>query len=239
MEIILLERVTRLGNMGDVVNVKNGYARNYLLPQGKALRANKANMVRFEGQRADLEARNEVRKKEANGLAGTLDGKSFVAIRQASDTGQLFGSVTTRDISGLLADAEIEVSRNLVRLEMPIKVLGIHTVAVDLHPEVETKITVNVARSEEEAERQARGEDVFAIDGDDEDKGEPIVDVDEVFEDEDVAREAATELAEDAEMGSDADAVEPVAEAAAETTAETVIEADFASQDASEEEKKD
>ncbi len=202
MEIILLERVTRLGNMGDVVNVKNGFARNYLLPQGKALRANKANLEKFETQRTDLEAQNEDRKKEANGLAGTLDGKSFIAIRQASDTGQLYGSVTTRDISLLLGSAEIEVSRNLVRLDMPIKILGLHSVSINLHPEVETRITINVARSEEEAERQARGEDVSTPRNDDDDE-EIAVDVEEVFEDEEKALEVAVELAETSEEDSD------------------------------------
>lgn len=219
MEIILLERVARLGNMGDVVTVKHGFARNFLLPQGKALRANKANLAKFESQRADLEAQNEARKKEANGLAGTLDGTSYIAIRQASDTGQLYGSVTTRDIANLISEGDVQVSRNIVRLDVPIKVLGLHTVSIDLHPEVETKITINVARSEDEAELQARGEDVSSLRDDDDDIEEDVIEVEKVFEDEDVAREAAAEL-------SQSDDAESAPEAASDEAAEEGTAAD-------------
>jgi len=218
MEIILLERIARLGDMGDVVNVKNGYARNFLLPQGKALRANKANLEYFESQRAELEARNEARKKEAGGVAAQIDGTSYVAIRQASESGQLYGSVSTRDIAGMVAESGFQITRNSVKLPVPIKTLGLHEVMIDLHPEIETRITINVARSEDEAVRQARGEDVTATQ-DDVEEEELVPDVEELFEDEEVAREAATELAEDLEETtevSEADEAEATAEAATE-----------------------
>lgn len=170
MDIILLERVARLGQMGDTVKVKDGYARNFLLPQGKALRANEANQKRFEGQRADLEARNVERRKDAETVAGDLDGKSFIVVRSAAETGQLYGSVSTRDISEILAEQGFKVGRNQVELNQPIKVIGITNVALALHPEVEVTITLNIARSTEEAERQERGETLDsaeAIYGDD------------------------------------------------------------------------
>lgn len=163
MEVILLERVPKLGQMGEVVRVKDGYARNFLLPQKKALRATKANMAEFESRRATLEARNLELKTEAEGVAGRLDGESYIAIRQAGDTGLLYGSVTSRDIAELVTAAGTNVDRRQVRLEQPIKELGLHTVVVQLHPEVEVSVTVNVARSEDEAERQARGEDLSVI----------------------------------------------------------------------------
>jgi len=162
MEIILLERVDNLGQMGDVVTVKNGYARNFLIPQKKALRANEANKERFEHQRADLEARNIERKSEAEAVAEKINGRSFVVIRQASEMGLLYGSVSTRDIAETASSDGVSVDRGQVRLEKPIKALGIVSVRVRLHPEVDATIEINVARSEEEAERQARGEDVLA-----------------------------------------------------------------------------
>ena len=160
MEVILLERVAKLGQMGDVVRVKDGYARNFLLPLGKALRANAANKKQFEAQRAQLEARNLELKSEAQKIAEKLDGKTFVVIRQAGETGQLYGSVSTRDIADVVTTGGFSVSRNQVAIFTPIKTLGMHAVPVQLHPEVDAKITVNVARSPEEAERQARGEEL-------------------------------------------------------------------------------
>ena len=149
MELILLERVENLGQMGDVVTVKSGYARNFLLPQRKALRANEENRKRFEVQRADLEARNLERKKEAEQVAVKLDGRSFVVIRQASETGLLYGSVSTRDIAETASDDGVQVERSQVRLDKPIKSLGIFPVRVRLHPEVDATIEINIARSEE------------------------------------------------------------------------------------------
>lgn len=158
MDVILLERVARLGQMGDTVKVKDGFARNFLLPKGKALRANEANKAKFEGQRAQLEARNLERKSEAQKIADTLDGKSFVAVRSAGETGQLYGSVSTRDIADLLTSEGFSVDRNQVELNHPIKTIGLTNVAIALHPEVEVTITLNIARSTDEAERQAQGE---------------------------------------------------------------------------------
>ena len=158
MEVILLERISRLGQMGETVKVKDGYARNFLLPQGKALRANEANKKKFEGQRAQLEARNLERKSEATAVAEQLDGMSFVVVRSAGETGQLYGSVSTRDIADLLTAEGFTIARNQVELNQPIKTIGLSNVAIALHPEVEVTITLNIARSTEEAERQARGE---------------------------------------------------------------------------------
>jgi len=158
MEVILLERISRLGQMGDTVKVKDGYARNFLLPKGKALRANEANKKKFEGQRVQLEARNLERKSEASTIAGTLDGKSFVVVRSAGETGQLYGSVSTRDIADLLIAEGFSVGRNQIELNQPIKAIGLTNVAIALHPEVEVTITLNIARSADEAERQAKGE---------------------------------------------------------------------------------
>ncbi len=163
MEVILLQRIGRLGQMGDVVNVKDGYARNYLLPQKKALRATKDNLAHFETQRAQLEANNLELKKEAEAVSTKLEGKVFTAIRSAGDTGQLYGSVSTRDIAEAITAGGFTVDRRQVVLERPIKTLGLHEIKVQLHPEVVVLVTLNVARSEEEAEKQARGEDVTVI----------------------------------------------------------------------------
>jgi large subunit ribosomal protein L9 len=160
MEVILLERISRLGQMGETVKVKDGFARNFLLPQGKALRANEANKKKFESQRVQLEARNLERKSEAEKIAEKLDGMSFVAVRSAGETGQLYGSVSTRDIADLLAGEGVNVARNQVELNQPIKSIGLTNVAIALHPEVEVTVTLNVARSADEAERQAKGEDL-------------------------------------------------------------------------------
>jgi large subunit ribosomal protein L9 len=160
MQVILLERIGRLGQMGDVINVKDGFARNFLLPQGKALRATKANRERFENERAQLEARNLELKSEARAVAEKLQGQSFIILRQAGDSGQLYGSVTTRDISAAVTDGGFSIERRQVMLDRPIKTLGLHDVRIGLHAEVERHVVINVARSPEEAARQARGEQV-------------------------------------------------------------------------------
>jgi large subunit ribosomal protein L9 len=160
MEVILLERVAKLGQMGETVKVRDGFARNFLLPQGKALRATGANKKRFDDQRAQLEARNLEQKAEAEKVHAKLDGQSFVIIRQAGETGQLYGSVSTRDIADIVTAGGVSVNRTQVSLLTPIKAIGLHTVPVLLHPEVEAKVTINVARSEQEAERQTRGEEL-------------------------------------------------------------------------------
>ncbi|WP_297322252.1 50S ribosomal protein L9 [uncultured Bartonella sp.] len=163
MDVILLERIARLGQMGDIVSVKDGYARNFLLPQGKALRANDTNKKKFETQRAQLEARNLERKSEAQQVADKLDGKTFVVIRSAGETGQLYGSVSTRDIADIITAEGFTIIRTQVELNHPIKTIGLHTVAINLHPEVQVNVTINIARSTEEAERQAAGEDLTSI----------------------------------------------------------------------------
>jgi large subunit ribosomal protein L9 len=160
MEVILLERVAKLGQMGEVVKVRDGFARNFLLPRNKALRATNANKERFETQRAQLEARNLERKKEAEAVATKLDGQKFTVIRQAGETGVLYGSVSPRDLAETMTKGGFSVDRGQVALGQPIKTLGLHAVPVVLHPEVEVRVTINVARSPEEAERQARGESV-------------------------------------------------------------------------------
>lgn len=155
MQIILLERVPKLGQMGDIVAVKPGYARNFLIPQGKALRATKAAIADFEKRRTQLEARNLERKQEAQQLAARVDGQSVIILRQASETSQLYGSVNARDVALAFTAAGISLDRQQIRLEEPIKTLGLHKVPVALHPEVEVTVTVNVARSQEEADMQA------------------------------------------------------------------------------------
>ena len=160
MEIILLERIEKLGVMGDVVKVKPGFARNFLLPQEKALRATKANLARFEAEREYLEQRNAENREKAVDAGKAVDGATVIVIRKAGDTGQLYGSVSARDIAEELQDKGIK--RNMVVLEEPIKALGLHDVKVRLHPEVSISVTVNVARTTDEAERQAKGEDVIA-----------------------------------------------------------------------------
>ncbi len=160
MEVVLLQRVAKLGQMGEVVSVKQGYARNYLLPQGKALRATKANLAQFEAQKAQLEANNLETKKEADAMAAKLDGQQFIVIRSASDAGALYGSVTTRDAAEAATAEGFTVDKKQVVLNKPIKDLGLHDMTVVLHPEVEATITINVARSPEEAELQASGKTI-------------------------------------------------------------------------------
>ena len=163
MEVILLERISRLGQMGQVVRVKDGFARNFLLPRGKALRATEENRTRFETMKSELQARSQALKTEAAGVAGQLNGKSFTVLRQASEAGQLFGSVSPRDLVRLITEAGYTVNRNQIALNTPIKTIGRHTVPLALHPEIETSITVVVARNKDEAERIARGEDVMQL----------------------------------------------------------------------------
>jgi large subunit ribosomal protein L9 len=178
MEVILLERIARLGQMGDTVRVKDGYARNYLLPTGRALRANEANRTKFESQKTELVARNEERKQDAFQIAGQLRGRTFVIVRSAGETGQLYGSVSARDISDLLAAEGIKVSRTAAQLKQPIKTIGIHTVQLLLHAEVELDVDFNVARSADEAERQAQGENLNSAEAiygrDEEDEFQPL-----------------------------------------------------------------
>lgn len=217
MQIVLLERIAKLGQMGDVVTVKDGYARNFLLPQGKALRANKANLAQFEENRSQLEARNLERKQEAEAINTKLDGESFVVIRQSGDTGQLYGSVTTRDIAELLSENGFSTARNQVVLSTPIKILGLHPVTVVLHPEVNSSVIVNVARTEEEAERQAAGEDVTA---EQMDEDEEAIDVEAIFEEgAEVTIEEADEETNE-ESGEDASEEEVAEEATAEEAEE-------------------
>ena len=160
MQVVLLERVEKLGQMGDVVKVKDGFARNFLLPRKKALRATKANIERFEGQRAQLEARNLELKKEAEQVHAKVNGQAFIVLRQAGETGILYGSVSTRDIANAMTDGGFSTARNQAVLDKPIKTIGLHNVRIVLHPEVSATITINVARTEEEAKRQAAGEDL-------------------------------------------------------------------------------
>jgi large subunit ribosomal protein L9 len=206
MQVILLERIGRLGQMGDVVTVKDGFARNFLLPQGKALRATKANRERFEKERAQLEARNLELKSEAGAVAEKLQGKSFVIIRQAGDSGQLYGSVTTRDISAAVTEGGFSIERRQVMLDRPIKTLGLHDVRVGLHAEVEPHVTINVARSPDEAARQARGEQVT---------GKAM---DEAEEEALRARAAAEKLFEEGAGAELAGGAEEIAEGEAEPT---------------------
>ncbi len=220
MQVILLERIPKLGHMGDTVTVKPGFARNYLLPQGKALRANEANKAVFESQRAELEAKNAERKTDAEGTKAKLDGASYVMIRSAGQTGQLYGSVSTRDIAATLDEAGYSVTRNQVILPTPIKVIGIHELKVQLHPEVEALISINVARSEDEAERQAAGEDLTGRDEQFEHEAVDFeadeVDLTEVFENpEDVDLDTGDQ--ETAET-SDEPSEEPAGEADEEVT---------------------
>lgn len=199
MEIILLERIEKLGTIGDVVTVKDGYARNYLLPNKKALRANEANRKVFEANRSKIEADNAARRTEAQSHAGNVEGKSVVLIRASSNSGQLYGSVSVRDIVDALNADGANVSKSMIVLERPIKTIGVFDVKVALHPEVSVNVKVNVARSPDEADQQAKGVDVIAA----------------MFED-----EAAAAAATDFEAGNgeepEAEAPVPAAEAADE-----------------------
>jgi large subunit ribosomal protein L9 len=202
MDVILLERVAKLGQMGEVVSVKEGYARNYLLPQRKALRASKDNLARFEAEKAQLEARNLETRKEAEKLSQTLDGQTFVVIRQAADSGALYGSVTPRDAADSATEAGFSVDKGQIRLDRPIKELGLHPITVVLHPEVEVTISLNVARSNEEAELQASGKSIQELAAEEEARAE--FEIAELFDD--IGGAAAEDLSEPA--GERADIVE-------------------------------
>ena len=196
MEVILLERVAKLGQMGEVVRVKDGFARNYLLPKGKALRATQANKSKFETMKVELQVQNLAAKGEAEKVGAKLDGQSFMVLRQASESGQLYGSVTPRDLAMLMSDGGFLVNRSQIALNVPIKSIGVHKVPVVLHPELEVTITVNVARSADEAERLARGEDVTVRreQGEEEEKAEAALATAEKFFEPEVA--AAHDAAE-------------------------------------------
>ena len=204
MDVILLERIEKLGQMGDVVTVKPGFARNYLLPRKKALRATEANRAVFDEQRAQLEAENLKHREEAERVAKDMDGMTVVIVRQASDSDQLYGSVTPRDIAAGITEAGVTADRRQIKLDRPIKTVGMHPVRVDLHPEVSVEVTANVARSEEEAEMQARGERINR-DGDVVDIEEEAIEVEAVFE------EGAAPDVE--ELSVEEDAAEPETEA--------------------------
>ena len=194
MHVILLERVAKLGQMGEVVDVKPGYARNYLLPQGKALSASKANIESFEGRKAQLEAQNLETKKEADAMAEKLNGQQFIVIRSASDAGALYGSVTTRDAADAATGEGFTVDRKQVVLTAPIKYLGVHNVSVVLHPEVEATIELNVARSPEEAELQASGKSIQELAAEEEAAAE--FEIQELFDDIGAAASEDDDLAE-------------------------------------------
>ena len=181
MDIILLERVAKLGQMGDVVSVKEGYARNFLIPTGKALRASEANKAKFDEQKAQLEARNLETKAEATALGERLDGQQFVIIRQASDGGNLYGSVTPRDAADVATAEGFTIDRKQIVIREPIKVLGLHPVEVTLHPEVEVTISLNVARSQEEADLQASGKSIQELAAEEEAQAE--YEISELFDD--------------------------------------------------------
>lgn len=218
MEVILLERIEKLGQMGDIVKVKPGYARNFLLPRAKALRATEANKAHFEAQRAQLEANNLKLREEADAVATKLNGLSVTLIRQAGEAGQLYGSVNARDIATEVTAAGFTVTRNQVKLADPIKTLGLFEVSVSLHPEVSVTVTANVARSEDEAQIQAEtGKAVTG--GDDEADAEAAAELDAIFE-EGAAEAAAEELAEEGGEAEEAPAEEAQAEEAEEETAE-------------------
>lgn len=210
MQVILLERVAKLGQMGEVVDVKPGYARNFLLPQGKAMNATDVNIAQFEAEKAQLEARNLETKKEAASLGDKLSGETFIVIRQASDAGALYGSVTTRDAAEAATDGGFSVDRGQIILDKPIKELGMHDVIARLHPEVEATFTLNVARSAEEAELQAQGVDIQEMEA--EQAAEEEFEIAELFED--IGAAQLDELETEAEQAASDGASE---EAAAET----------------------
>ena len=203
MEVVLLERVEKLGQMGDVVRVKDGFARNFLLPQGKALRATKDNMARFETERAQLEARNLELKKEAEAVAEKMDGQSFVIIRSASESGNLFGSVTARDVAEAATEGGFSADKRQIVLDKPVKELGLHDIRVVLHPEVAATIKVNVARTVEEAEIQASGKSIAELRA--EEEAAEDLDVAALFED-------VGKFEEDQEEGDEAPAEDSRAE---------------------------
>jgi len=204
MEVILLERVAKLGQMGDVVRVKDGFARNYLLPKGKALRATRDNRSRFETMKVDLEARNLEQKGEADKVAQKLNGQSFAVLRQAAEGGQLYGSVSPRDIATLVIEKGFAINRAQIALHAPIKTIGLHKVPVSLHPEVEVTINVTVARNADEAARLARGEDITVVRDEDEEAAEEVAAAAEAFFEPEVVEARRTREAAAESPGADA-----------------------------------
>jgi large subunit ribosomal protein L9 len=196
MEVILLERVAKLGQMGDVVRVKDGFARNYLLPKRKALRATEENRARFQAMKIDLEARNLEQRGEAEKIAQKLDGQSFTVLRQAAEGGQLYGSVSPRDLVGLILASGFAIDRSQIALNVPIKMIGMYKVPVMLHPEVEVKVSVTVARNADEAERLKRGEDVTMLREEGDEAEEAAAAAESFFDPEVVERQAAETAAE-------------------------------------------
>src|SRR3984957_1414338 len=205
MEVILLERVPRRGQMGEVVRVRDGFARNFLLPRGKALRATADNRTRFESMKSDLEARSLKLKGEASGVADKLNGKSFTVLRQASESGQLFGSVSPRDLVSRITSSGFAVNRNQIALNTPIKTIGQHNVPISLHPEIETMITVIVARNNDEAARIARGEDITRLREEPTEAEAAVIAAEAFFEPEAAESAAALEDAKPAESAAPAD----------------------------------
>jgi large subunit ribosomal protein L9 len=207
MEVILLERVAKLGQMGDVVRVKDGFARNYLLPKGKALRATTANRARFENMKVELEARNLEQRSEAEKIAKKLDGQNFSILRQAAEGGQLYGSVSPRDLAMLVSEKGFAVSRAQIALNTPIKTVGLHKVPISLHPEIEVSINVAVGRNADEAERIARGEDVTVAREEAEEAAEAAAAAAEAFFEPEVveARRQREGVAEPTEAGSESE----------------------------------
>jgi large subunit ribosomal protein L9 len=199
MEVILLERVGKLGQMGEVVRVKDGFARNFLLPKGKALRATKDNRVRFESMKTELAARNDEMKSEAQQVGEKLNGQAFTVLRQAAEGGQLYGSVSPRDIATMVSERGFAVARSQVALNTPIKTVGLHKVPIILHPEVEVSVSVTVGRNADEAERLARGEDITALR--EAERAEDAAAAAEAFFDPEALRAADEEAAADAAEG--------------------------------------
>ncbi|SNY93843.1 LSU ribosomal protein L9P [Cohaesibacter sp. ES.047] len=197
MDLILLERIAKLGQMGEIVSVRPGYARNFLLPQGKAIRASAANKKRFEAERAQLEARNLEARSEAETLKERIGAKTITVIRAASETGQLYGSVSTRDLADALTADGVSFSRNQISLDRPIKTIGMHDVTVILHPEVDLIVTANVARSQDEADRQSAGEDLTLTERDAGFEFEEDLELDEELLEEIEGEEASDDAAED------------------------------------------
>jgi len=220
VKVILLERIEKLGQMGDIVTVKNGYARNFLLPQGKAQRATDATLKEFESRRAQLEARNLELRKEAEDIAGRMSDLKVTVIRQSSDSGQLYGSVNSRDITDAVSEAGFHIERRQVQLNRPIKNLGIHEVSIRLHPEVIVGVGINVARSEDEAAAQLRGEDVLNR-NDDDDYDDEVIDIEEVEEMLEKGPTGADDLLQAIERatGEDEDEAGDAADDEADTTA--------------------
>ncbi|MBT7249294.1 MAG: 50S ribosomal protein L9 [Rhodospirillaceae bacterium] len=230
MEVILMERIAKLGQMGDVVNVKPGFARNYLLPKGKARRATKENIAHFETQKAQLETQNLERRADAEAVAGKMNDVSVVLVRQAGEAGQLYGSVNARDIADAVTKAGYDVNRNQVSLDQPIKMLGLHPVVVNLHPEVDVTVIANVARSADEAETQAKTGTAVLSQAEEEARAEAEV-IHEAAADEAVAEQAETMF----EDGAAPEATDEVAEEAGEDTAPEVAASDETAEETTEE----